>query len=66
MLVPTEEKRVYSIVDVAEMLQINRQTAYDWARRGIFPTRRIGRRLLVPKDEFDKWFASPEAMQTPT
>jgi len=49
--------RTYSIAEVAEELGISRGTAYQLAREGKIPVIRLGRRMLVPKDNFDKWLS---------
>lgn len=37
-----------TIEQTAQLLGLGRTAAYDAARRGELPTRRLGRRLLVP------------------
>ncbi len=37
-----------TIEQAAQLLGLGRTAAYDAARRGELPTRRLGRRLLVP------------------
>jgi hypothetical protein len=46
--------RCYHIEQVAELLGVGRNSAYEGARRGDFPTIRIGKRLLAPKVAIDK------------
>lgn len=43
-----QQKRVYSITEVAAILGIGLRQAYEAAHRGDFPTLKIGKRLLVP------------------
>ena len=50
-----------SIEEAATLLGIGRTAAYEAANRGQLPTRRLGRRLLVPVPAFLDWLgASPE------
>jgi Helix-turn-helix domain len=42
------EPRVATLDEVARILRISRGGAYAAARRGDFPTVRIGKRILVP------------------
>lgn len=50
-----------SIEEAAALLGIGRTAAYEAANRGQLPTRRLGRRLLVPVPAFLDWLgASPE------
>ena len=39
----------YRIEDVAKLLGIGRNSAYDAAKRGDIPTIKVGRRILVPR-----------------
>ncbi len=43
-----EDKATITIEQAAQVLGVGRTAAYDAARRGELPTRRLGRRLLVP------------------
>jgi excisionase family DNA binding protein len=47
-------RRTYTIDEVAKLLGVGRNQAYESARRGDFPTLRIGKRLLAPKAAIDK------------
>jgi excisionase family DNA binding protein len=40
---------VYTIVEVGEILGLTRNATYEAARRGDFPTIRIGKLIRVPK-----------------
>jgi excisionase family DNA binding protein len=43
------DRLVYTIVEVGELLGLTRNAAYDAAKRGDFPTIRIGKLIRVPK-----------------
>jgi excisionase family DNA binding protein len=45
----------YSIEQVSELLGISRGTAYQLARDGVIPARRIGRRWMVPRKALHDW-----------
>ena len=49
------EAAVYNIPQIAVLLDINVIKAYELAKRKDFPTVRIGRRIVVPKQAFYKW-----------
>lgn len=51
----------YSIEEFAQLVGIGRTLAYQAALRGEIPTRRIGRRLIVPKAALDAWFSGDDA-----
>ncbi len=44
-----------TIEQTAQLLGLGRTAAYDAARRGQLPTRRLGRRLLVPVPALLTW-----------
>lgn len=59
-----------TVEEAASLLGIGRSAAYDAARRGQLPTRRLGRRLFVPVPAFLAWLgvsseASEEAARRP-
>ncbi len=47
-------RRTYSIDEVAKLLGIGRNSAYEAARRGDFPTIKVGGRIVVPKVALDR------------
>jgi excisionase family DNA binding protein len=51
------ERKTYKVEEVGKLLGIGRNQAYDAAKRGDFPTIRIGKRLLVPKAALDRMLA---------
>ena len=48
------EKSVYTVPQVAKILGINRNLAYELARRGDLPVLRLGKRLGCPKQAIDR------------
>lgn len=44
-----------SVEQAAKILGVGRTAAYEAARRGEFPTRRLGRRLVVPVPALLDW-----------
>ena len=49
------EKRVYSVDEIAEILDISRGSAYEFIREGLFRTVRIGSAIRVSRQSFDDW-----------
>ena len=47
-------RRTYTVLEVAEILGIGRNTAYEICRTGEIPTIRIGGRVLVPRSAIDE------------
>ncbi len=52
------ERRTYTVPEVAEILGIGRNTAYEVCRKGEIPTIRIGGRILIPRDVVDDLLGS--------
>ncbi len=40
---------------VAQLLGVSQSSAYELMHEKDFPALRVGNRLIVPKDEFQKW-----------
>ena len=51
-------KATITIEQTAQILGLGRTAAYDAARRGELPTRRLGRRLLVPVPALLEWLGA--------
>jgi len=52
---PRIDKAVYNIPEIAAQMDINIPKAYELARQPGFPSIRIGRRIVVPKEAFHRW-----------
>ena len=48
-----------SVEQAAKVLGLGRTAAYEAARRGEFPTRRLGRRVVVPVPALLEWLGMP-------
>ncbi len=53
-----EGRVTITIEQAAQVLGLGRTAAYEAARRGELPTRRLGRRLLVPVPELLTWLGA--------
>lgn len=61
----TPKAAVYTVEEIAKILRVSRNTAYEAVRRGEIPTVKIGRRLLVPRTAFESLLAaSAESART--
>ena len=49
------KRRVYVAEDLMPLLGIGRSTAYCLVNRRDFPTIRVGRKILIPRDAFERW-----------
>jgi excisionase family DNA binding protein len=52
------ERMTYTIDEAAKIIGLSRTNAYAAARRGEFPTIRLGKRFFVPKPALERWLAS--------
>lgn len=48
-------KQFYTVTEIRDILTIGTNKAYNLIKSDGFPSIKIGRKYLVPKDEFDKW-----------
>lgn len=49
------EKQTYTVRETARILGINVTAAYVLTRQGDFPSRKIGRRIIVSKLGLKRW-----------
>ena len=49
------DEATITVEQTAELLGLGRTAAYEAARRGDFPTRRLGRRIVVPVPALLHW-----------
>ena len=58
-----EAKLTLTVEEVASLLGLGRTAAYEAARRGQIPSRRLGRRVIVPVPRLLDWLgvAAPAA-----
>ena len=54
MTTKNETKATLTIVEVAAVLGIGKNQAYEAAHRGEIPTIKIGKRILVPRVAFER------------
>ncbi|MCD7948666.1 MAG: helix-turn-helix domain-containing protein [Erysipelotrichaceae bacterium] len=52
---PKLEKRTYTVVEIAQILDISTHLAYDLVKSGQFAYVRTGRMIRISKPSFDKW-----------
>lgn len=48
-------KLTYSVPEMAAVLGIGKQKAYELTRRADFPKIRVGKKIIVPIREFETW-----------
>jgi len=55
---------VLTPMETAKLLRIGRGTAYEQIRRGVIPSIRMGRRILIPKAALMKMLETGEHRET--
>lgn len=50
-----DENSFLSIKDIQQCLKCGKSFAYNLVHQNDFPKIIIGRKILIPRDEFDKW-----------
>ncbi len=56
-----DDRLACSVPEAGEMIGLGRQASYNAARRGEIPTKRFGRRLIVPLPIFKKMLSGERA-----
>lgn len=50
-----EEKRVFTVEEVRNILNIGRNSVYKLVKQPSFPKILIGKKILIPINEFESW-----------
>jgi excisionase family DNA binding protein len=53
-----------TVEETAAVLGLGRSAAYEAVRRGDLPSRRLGRRIVIPVPALLTWLGVPEASST--
>ena len=59
--ITTTNPYLYTVEEVAVLLRRSTKRTYELARKGAFPTKRIGGRIYVPVKQFLAWLEQPDA-----
>jgi excisionase family DNA binding protein len=59
LLAQLADEATITVEQAAQLLGLGRTAAYEAARRGEFPTRRLGRRIVVPVPALLEWLGAP-------
>ena len=54
------DRKTYRIEEVAKLLGVGRNQAYEAARRGDFPTIKIGKRVVAPRAAINRMLGISE------
>lgn len=61
-LAEIESRLTISVEEAASLLGLGRSAAYEAARRGEIPSRKLGRRVIIPVPAFLDWLGVPAAI----
>ena len=50
------DKRTYTVLEIAALLQIGKSKAYELCNQDLFKIIRIGRMVRISKASFDEWY----------
>lgn len=54
------EKRIYTVKEIQEILGISRPTVYELLKQNVFNSVIVGGKHIISKKSFDKWLDSNE------
>jgi excisionase family DNA binding protein len=52
---PLQAHDILKVADAAQLLGLPVSTVYDYAKRGILPSRKLGRRVIFLRPELESW-----------
>ena len=55
-----------TVIEVAELLRLSRNTVYDLVKQKVLPSISFGRRILIPRDALDRFIARQLIMRQQT
>ncbi len=58
---PLRAGDILKVSEAAELLRLPVSTVYDYAKRGILPSRRLGKHVIFLRPELEDWLWSAAA-----
>lgn len=52
------QKDIYTVSEIQIKLALGKNKAYALCTSGVFPFKRIGKTIIIPKKPFDEWLNS--------
>ncbi len=53
-----ETRDIYTVSEIQTKLALGKNKAYQLCTSGVFPYKRIGKTIIIPKKPFDHWLNS--------
>lgn len=60
MNMPMENKRIYTVEEIQEILGVCKSSAYALVKKGEFSCVKIGSSYRISKNSFDEWLNQPK------
>lgn len=60
---PVDERKLMTLVDVAEYLRIGKRTAYGWAKSAKLPAFKVGGTWRFDRTDIDRWVEDQKEKQ---
>jgi excisionase family DNA binding protein len=57
------ERKVYSVENVASILNVSEEHVRRQIRAGLMPHKRVGRCVVIPRKLFEEWLNTPDEGQ---
>lgn len=57
---PMEDKRIYTVEEIQEILGVCKSSAYSLVKKGEFSCVKIGSTYRISKNSFDEWLNQPK------
>lgn len=56
----TEEKKMYTIEEICDLLHVTRRTTYSWIKSGKLRANKIGKRWLITEKQLTDFISASE------
>lgn len=53
-------KDIYTVSEIQAKLALGKNKAYHLCTSGVFPYKRIGKNIIIPKKPFEEWLNSED------
>jgi len=55
MLTPSQRRLTMSVTEVCQEMGISKPTGYDLVNQTNFPSIRLGKKIIIPREAFENW-----------
>jgi excisionase family DNA binding protein len=54
------DRVAYTVAEVAQLLGLSRDRVYELVRCNRIPSKRLGRRIVIPRKPFERWLEAAD------